>query len=55
MTRKKISMNVSRSTPVIMERKIATGASMNARKQIDNKLLQFPTPKLSRALKNVKE
>jgi hypothetical protein len=55
MAGNKISVNVSRSWPAIMTSKIATGASMNARQQIDNTFVQGPTPALSSAMKNVKE
>jgi hypothetical protein len=41
--------------PAIMISKIAIGTLMNARKQIDSTFVQGPTPKLSRAMKNVRE
>jgi hypothetical protein len=50
MTRKILSVNVYGSRIAIMASKIATGTSMNARKQIDSTTLE-----LSRAMKNVRE
>jgi hypothetical protein len=55
MVGNKIYVNVSGSRPAIMTSKIATGASMNARKQIDSTFVQGPTPELSREMKNVRE
>jgi hypothetical protein len=51
----KISVNVSGSRLAIMASKIATGTSMNSRKQIDSTFVQGPTLELSREMKNVRE
>ena len=50
MSGKRLSVNISGSRPAIMASKIATGTSMNVRKQNDSL-----TPKISRAMKNVRE
>ena len=50
MSGKRLFINISGSRPAIMASKIATGTSMNVRKQ--NYSL---TPKLSREMKNVRE
>jgi len=55
MVGNKICVNVSRSILAIMKSKIVTGASMNARKQIDITFFQCPTPELSRAMNIVRE
>ena len=55
MEGKILYMNIFGSRPAIMESKIATGTSMNPRQQIDRTIVQGPTPKLSREMKNVRE
>ena len=50
MSRKRLSINIFGSRPVIMASKNATGTSINVRKQNDSL-----TPKLSKAMKNVRE
>ena len=50
MAGKRLSMNIFGSRPAIMAYKIATGTSMNVRKQNDSLI-----PKLSKEMKNVRE
>jgi hypothetical protein len=50
MAGNRLSTNIFESQPAIMASKIATGTSMNARKQIYS-----TTHKLSREMKNVRE